>query len=1481
MNRSLRRLTWLVSVMFISALSYATNPRIDSLSPGSGPISTQVQVNGAGFGATQGSSAVTFNGVAASVVSWSDAKVVATVPTTATTGIVKVTVGGVASNLNVFFTVPPPRITSISPTSGVVGTQVTISGSGFQATKGNNYVSFTGGGTATTTSWSDTQIVATVPSNAYTGPVMVFVNGIESNLDGVFTMPNPIITGLSPGSGPGGTQVQINGSGFGATQGTSTISFNGTSPTVVSWSDSQVVATVPSTATSGAVRISVGGVVSNTNVYFTVSPPSVASISPTSGVVGTQVTINGSAFQSTQGSSYVQFSNRTATIVSWSATQVVATVPANAVTGSVSVVVNGVTSNQNVVFTMPSPAVTGLSPTSGSVGTQVQINGSGFGATQGTSTVTFNGTNAAIVSWSDTQVVATVPSGATSGGVKVTEGGVASNTNTFTVGSFVINSVSPLAGPTGTQVTVSGFGFGASQGSSTISFNGSAATVSSWSDAQIIATVPSGATTGAVTVVKSGTTSNSNVSFTVGAVAVNSVSPVSGPVGTQVQINGGGFGATQGSSTVTFNGISASVVSWSATQITATVPSAATSGSVKVTVGGVGSNTTVTFAIPGPQITGISPTSGVVGTQVTVSGSGFQATRGSSYVSFNGTTATVNSWSDSQVVATVAAGTTTGPVTITVNGVGSNQNISFTLPNPIISGLSPASGSVGTQVQINGSGFGATQGSSTVTFNSVSASVVSWSDAQVVATVPTTATTGTVRVSVGGVGSTPNEYFTVPYPQVTTLSPTSGVVGTQVTVNGSGFQAAKGSSTVSLNGTNATVVSWSDTQIVATVTAGATTGPVKVSVNGFANSQYVVFSMPEPIITGLSPASGSAGAQVQINGSGFGATQGSSTVAFQGASAAIVNWSNTQITVTVPAAATNGVVQVNVGGVVSTPNMYFSVLAPRLDSLFPGSAGAGNAITITGGNFQASQGSNYVRFNGVTAAVVSWSNTQIVATVPSGATSGPVAVTVNGATSNSLTFTVPSLAISSVSPTSGPVGTQVTVTGTAFGASQGTSTITFNGASPASITSWSNTQIVATISNTTITGPVEVLVNNVASNVTVNFSVPLPSIASISPVGGAVGTQVTVTGSGFQATQRNSIIQFNGITATVSSWSDAQIVATAPSSATTGSVVVTVNSLQSNGVLFTVPNMLISSVTPPSAAVGALVTLAGSGFGATAGNTQVEFNGAITSVTTWSDTSITAYVPAAATNGPVTVNMYGVASNGVQFTVEGQSNISSISPTSGPVGSSVTISGSGFGATQSTSTVTFDTIPASVTSWGDTQVVATVPSGASTGPVSVVVGGISGSSPTFVVNATIQLTDSLGNQSSYTAVIEGGKWYVSDAQGSGCSSCTQRETIHNTYDNSGNILSTTDELGTHDYLHLRFQQQSALTKHPARFQQHRHHFVHLQQFRRSADHDRSAGQQRLPTHTMPMAICSPLHLRRPTAAHLPASRNSLTTPKAS
>ena len=168
----------------------------------------------------------------------------------------------------------------------------------------------------------------------------------------------------------------------------------------------------------------------------------------------------------------------------------------------------------------PQPFISSLSPSSGAVSTSVTITGTNFGSTQANSTVIFNGTTASPTSWSATMIGVSVPAGATTGGVIVTVAGETSNAVGFTVTTLSpnITSINPSAGPVGTLVTVTGTNFGTSQGASTITFNGTVATPTSWSPTAIVVSVPLGATTGNVTVTVSGLASN-GINFTVTAPA--------------------------------------------------------------------------------------------------------------------------------------------------------------------------------------------------------------------------------------------------------------------------------------------------------------------------------------------------------------------------------------------------------------------------------------------------------------------------------------------------------------------------------------------------------------------------------------------------------------------------------------------------------------------------------------------------------------------------------------------------------------------------------------------------------------------------------------------------------------------------------------------------------------------------------------------------------------------------------------------------
>jgi len=412
-----------------------------------------------------------------------------------------------------------------------------------------------------------------------------------------------------------------------------------------------------------------------------------------------------------------------------------------------------------------------------------------------------------------------------------------------------------------------------------------------------------------------------------------------------------------------------------------------------------------------------------------------------------------------------------------------------------------------------------------------------------------------------------------------------------------------------------------------------------------------------PSITSLSPTSGVVGTTVTISGANFGSPQGSSTVTFNGITATPMNWAPTTIMVPVPAGASTGNVVVTVAGLASNPVSFAVFVPPSINSVTPNSGSIGTSVTIAGANFGTPQGSSTVTFNGVAAAPTVWTATSITAPVPNGAISGNVVVTVGGVPSNALPFTVtnPGPSISTLSLSQGPVGASITLTGLNFGGSQsqGASTVTFGG-TPTTPTSWSDTSIDAPVPVGASTGNVVVTVNSVASNGLPFTVTPPPVINNINPTAGPVGTIVTINGSNFGPTigTRASFVSFNGITARPNNWSDTQILVPVPAGATTGNVVVSLSGVLSNGVNFTVANPpSISNLNPSSGPVGTSVTVSGANFGATQLNSTVTFNGVTAFPSGWNDLTITVPVPAGASTGNVIVTVNGLASPGVNFTV--------------------------------------------------------------------------------------------------------------------------------------------------------------------------------------------------------------------------------------
>jgi hypothetical protein len=549
-------------------------------------------------------------------------------------------------------------VSSLGTTSGSTagGTSVTITGTNFSGALG---VSF-GGVAADFTVNSDTSITATAPPNA-AGTVDVVVttytgsSAVSSSDHFTYNSAGaPTVTQLatSTGTTAGGTLVGVTGYGF---TGATSVSFGSVSASAFTVDSDTLITAIAPPEAAGTVDITVttyGGTSATGSAdhftYSSASAPSVSGVTATSGTTagGDTVVISGSNFTGATGVTFGTLGAASFTVNS--DTSITATAPPQAA-GTVDVEVTtyagtsaAVTADHYVYtnVTGSAPAVTGVSPNTGSTagGQVVAVTGTGFTGATG---VTFGGAAAtAYTIYSDTSLSATAPAGsAGTVDVKVTtnngtSSAVAADQFTYlSTPAPSITSLSPNTGTSagGTSVSITGTNF---TGATSVLFGTTAASFSVGSSTSITATsppLPAGTYNVTVTT-PSGTSAPST--FTVTAASgptVTSLGTSTGTTagGTSVTITGTNFTGATG---VFFGGVGASsFVVNSATSITATSPPQY-AGTYDVTVStyagtsalSSGDRFAYTLATT-PAVTSLGTGTGTTagGTSVTITGTNF------------------------------------------------------------------------------------------------------------------------------------------------------------------------------------------------------------------------------------------------------------------------------------------------------------------------------------------------------------------------------------------------------------------------------------------------------------------------------------------------------------------------------------------------------------------------------------------------------------------------------------------------------------------------------------------------------------------------------------------------------------------------------------------------------------------------------------------------------------------------------------------
>ena len=405
--------------------------------------------------------------------------------------------------------------------------------------------------------------------------------GCKKKLEGE-ALPELMLEQYFPSSGKAGTLVRIIGSGFALDYAQNTVLFAGKKAEIVSVKSNEIVVLAPLDGNTGEISLKSAGRDLAIGT-FTYQSLSVQALSPARSQAGAQISIKGEGFSSLNAPPQVFFGEEEAAVISASDTLLVVEVPLEGSgVGAVRVLVDGMESEGPNFSYMN---IYELRPLTGGAGTRIRIIGEGFGEALEENQVSINGKAALVESASAEELVVIAPEGVESGDLNVNIGGEVINGPEFTVVPFPeISTVSPLSGPAGVEMRITGDYFSAVEGETSVFINGTEMELSSVSATEIRLVLPGGTGTGEI-LVSVNDQETTGPEFKDQALGISSMSPDNTLGGYEVSISGSGFSTIPTENFVSFNGSPAEVLSATETSLVVRTPLDLTTGVLRVQVG--------------------------------------------------------------------------------------------------------------------------------------------------------------------------------------------------------------------------------------------------------------------------------------------------------------------------------------------------------------------------------------------------------------------------------------------------------------------------------------------------------------------------------------------------------------------------------------------------------------------------------------------------------------------------------------------------------------------------------------------------------------------------------------------------------------------------------------------------------------------------------------------------------------------------------
>jgi len=404
----------------------------------------------------------------------------------------------------------------------------------------------------------------------------------------------PSILGFLPRAGVAGDMVEIIGSDFEPTAAGNQVTIAGSKVKVLSVSPTRLRVKVPKDATTGYFRIQTPsrGVCTSQTMFTIKQRLSIKKFSPNKGKEGSFIDIKGFGFMNAQLVAYVGTAKAVVRPTSDIEAQII--VPPNATTGKIMIMAPGAghaTAKKSFQVITPF-TIKEMTPSIGYPGSKVQILGTGFDPNPARNKVTLSGKLLEVLEASPVRLLVLIPYGVSTGQIKIRipkRGEVKSSTMFSVGGAASINSFSPVSGVIGSTVTITGQGL---DNPKIIAFIGKVrATLTSTSPSTAKIIVPKGTISAPIVLSTPGVgRSRSDNRFMVAVpLSLKSFTPQSGPVGTNVTLNGVGFDPSPGKTRVTMGNLKLKIQPDStSTKLIVTIPLGVKDGPFKVNVFGKG-----------------------------------------------------------------------------------------------------------------------------------------------------------------------------------------------------------------------------------------------------------------------------------------------------------------------------------------------------------------------------------------------------------------------------------------------------------------------------------------------------------------------------------------------------------------------------------------------------------------------------------------------------------------------------------------------------------------------------------------------------------------------------------------------------------------------------------------------------------------------------------------------------------------------------